>query len=207
VQTGPLALVNSKLLPQMMTFPVYPNEKAKTCVMMWCWTVPGAVTGDCGSAVTFDATGHGTDLNVNKVTYPDYPGEYAYVTVTITSCVICRITGGGTIDDITERHGFELHRKASTLPNRLDVNWGKWNRLHLLRLDEAICSDDPSISPTPPVCNCDTYEGWGVGRYNGQTDSMFTGFSPMLVNQKGTFAPGSRSLARIGMRSWSNLAS
>ena len=82
----------------------------------------------------------------------------------------CRITGGGTIGSDREprvTHGFELHCNANQLPNRLEVNWGG-NKFHLLKLTNAICTDDPSISPNPPRAACDTYEGWGTGRYNGK---------------------------------------
>jgi uncharacterized repeat protein (TIGR01451 family) len=81
----------------------------------------------------------------------------------------CRITGGGTIGSDREprvTHGFELHCNANQLPNRLEVNWGG-NKFHLLKLTNAICTDDPSIVPNPPRAACDTYHGWGEGRYNG----------------------------------------
>ncbi len=78
-----------------------------------------------------------------------------------------RMTGGGTIGDTTAKHGFELHCNVADLPNRLEVNWGKGNKFHLEALTKALCSDDPSIDPTPPFAGFDTYKGEGLGRYNG----------------------------------------
>jgi len=131
---------------------------------VWCWEVTDAPAAD----ITYDVTGHGTDSFGNDVTIPAYPDEYAEVPVVVEPCAVyCRITGGGTIDDSTVRHGFELYCNAPTLPNNLEVNWGKNNKFHLTELTEAYCSDDPSIEPTPPACDCDTYYGFGIGRYNG----------------------------------------
>jgi hypothetical protein len=78
-----------------------------------------------------------------------------------------RMTGGGSIGTSDVRHGFELHCNASTLPNRLEVNWGKGNKFHLETLYSAVCTDDPSIGPNPPAAGFDTYTGSGSGRYNG----------------------------------------
>lgn len=80
-----------------------------------------------------------------------------------------RMTGGGSVftaGGVRVTHGFELHCDASKLPNNLEVNWGK-NKFHLEKLTSAVCSDDPSITPNPPVAGFDTYKGKGTGRYNG----------------------------------------
>jgi len=78
-----------------------------------------------------------------------------------------RMTGGGSIGNTGARHGFELHCNAATLPNRLEVNWGKGNKFHLESLTSASCTDDPGIVPNPPAAGFDTYTGKGGGRYNG----------------------------------------
>ena len=81
----------------------------------------------------------------------------------------CRFTGGGTIGtdrDPRVTHGFELHCSVDQLPNNLQVNWGG-NHFHLEELTQVECSDDPAINPNPPNAPCDTYHGWGTGRYNG----------------------------------------
>lgn len=85
-----------------------------------------------------------------------------------------RMTGGGTVvgkaavGTPTEiKHGFELHCNASTLPNNLEVNWGKGNKFHLESLTSAACSDDPNFDEGQPVAGFDTYKGSGTGSYNG----------------------------------------
>ena len=78
----------------------------------------------------------------------------------------CAVTGGGTIGDSTVRIGVALKCDVTRAPNILNISWGAGNCFHLDTLTQAICTDDPSISPGRPPCNCDTYEGWGVGRYN-----------------------------------------
>lgn len=81
-----------------------------------------------------------------------------------------RMTGGGSVftasgDRVT--HGFELHCSVSTLPNRLEVNWGKGDKFHMEVLTSATCTDDPAIAPNPPSAGFDTFTGTGTGRYNG----------------------------------------
>jgi hypothetical protein len=92
-----------------------------------------------------------------------------------------RMTGGGSVfDDGTGEvtinggrvtHGFELHCDAAVNPNNLQINWknaaGEAQRFHLGQLTNAICSDDPTISPVPPPAWFDTYVGTGTGRFNG----------------------------------------
>ena len=78
--------------------------------------------------------------------------------------------GGGKPDPkpVTARHGFTLHCDSTAAPNnRLQVNWGKGNKFHLLSLDSAACSDDPTIDEANPVAGFDTLVGSGTGRYNG----------------------------------------
>jgi hypothetical protein len=80
------------------------------------------------------------------------------------------MTGGGSVFTPTGTrvtHGFELHCTPTDGPNNLQVNWDKGNHFHLEVLSSASCSDDPSISPTPPPAGFDTYRGKGTGRCNG----------------------------------------
>lgn len=81
------------------------------------------------------------------------------------------MTGGGSIIDPTVgkvTHGFELQCNSTKTPNNLEVNWGKGNNFHLDAVTTATCSDDPSITPTPPKANFDTYKGTGTGKLNGK---------------------------------------
>jgi hypothetical protein len=81
-----------------------------------------------------------------------------------------RMTGGGSIFTDTGMrvtHGFELHCDASQGPNNLEVNWGPGDRFHLESLTFAECSDDPTITPTPPPAPFDTYHGAGTGKLDG----------------------------------------
>ena len=72
------------------------------------------------------------------------------------------MTGGGSVFQESSRvtHGFTLQCDATEGPNSLQINWNR-HRFHLDSLDSAVCSDDPSIDPRPPVANFDTYEGAG----------------------------------------------
>jgi hypothetical protein len=81
-----------------------------------------------------------------------------------------RMTGGGslfTAGGMRVTHGFQIRCDANDTRQNLQINWGKGNKFHLLDMTQAVCSDDPNIIPTPPTAPIDTYEGWGVGRYNG----------------------------------------
>ena len=83
------------------------------------------------------------------------------------------MTGGGSVFQESSRvtHGFTLQCDATDGPNSLQINWNG-NRFHLEDLSSAVCSDDPSIDPRPPVANFDTYEGAGTGRYNGVSGAI-----------------------------------
>jgi len=91
-----------------------------------------------------------------------------------------RMTGGGSVfmeDDTRVTHGFELHCDVSDMPNNLQVNWGKGkegNNFHLETLGSAICYDNSAIEPNPPTAGFDTYEGNGMGRYNGVSGATAT---------------------------------
>jgi hypothetical protein len=79
-----------------------------------------------------------------------------------------RMTGGGSVFTDADRytHGFELHCDTS-LPNNLEINWGKGEKFHLTLLTSGVCSDDPTLVEAPPVAGFDTFVGTGVGRLNG----------------------------------------
>ena len=87
-----------------------------------------------------------------------------------------RMTGGGSVfieqgnpgrsDDIRVTHGFELHCNAMIEPNNLEVNW-EGNSFHLENLTSAACSDNPDEDQLPRQMPIDTYNGVGVGRFNG----------------------------------------
>ena len=82
-----------------------------------------------------------------------------------------RMTGGGSVftrAGMRVTHGFELHCTPSDGSNSLQVNWGKGNHFHLTSLTSASCTDDPAISPEPPIAGFDTYTGTGTGTYNGE---------------------------------------
>jgi hypothetical protein len=87
-----------------------------------------------------------------------------------------RMTGGG--DSVATlpmgsvvHQGLILHCSTTDNPNRLEVNWldssGNSNRFHLMSMDTARCTDDPTISPNPPDANFNTHQGTGTGRLNG----------------------------------------
>lgn len=80
-----------------------------------------------------------------------------------------RMTGGGSVfaGKVRVTHGFTLRCDGGDNPQRLEVNWDKGNKFHLTSLTSVLCSDDPAIVPKPPTAGFDTYEGTGVGRYNG----------------------------------------
>ena len=103
-------------------------------------------------------------------------GTGAAITAIVESCGgeptpdTGRMTGGGSVfmkDGTRVTHGFELHCDATLVPNKLQINWDKKNKFHLESLTTAVCSDDPAIDPKKPKASFDTYEGTGMGRYNG----------------------------------------
>lgn len=81
-----------------------------------------------------------------------------------------RMTGGGSIEGSEVKHGFELCADPKGT-NNLQINWGKGNKFHLLKLDTAKLLDDPAIGEEPPTAGFDTYTGSGTGRFNGTTDA------------------------------------
>ena len=89
-----------------------------------------------------------------------------------------RMTGGGSVfmaNGVRVTHGFELHCTEDgpndTLttpgPNNLEINWDGGNNFHLEELTRGDCTRDPSINPYPPNAPFNTFDGVGIGRYNG----------------------------------------
>ena len=101
------------------------------------------------------------------------------------------MTGGGSVFQGSRvTHGFTLQCNATNGPNSLQINWNR-NRFHLENLVSAVCSDDPSIEPRPPVADFDTYEGVGTGRYNGVSGAT----AQWIFTDAGE--PGRNDLAQI----------
>jgi hypothetical protein len=110
-----------------------------------------------------------------------------------------RMTGGGsafTSADVRVTHGFELHCDLSD-PNRLEVNW-EGNRFHMTELSSALCTDDPAFDEGSPKAGFDTFDGTGVGRYNG-VDGFDIVFQFVDDGQ-----PGTGDIARIVITDPSN---
>lgn len=141
--------------------------------------ISGPNAGATGQAVT------GADGNAS-FTYPDLAGTggqdviQAFIGDIGSNTVVKnwilvqpfagRMTGGGSVfTKKNERvtHGFTLHCNPNSLPNNLEVNWGKGNNFKLTALTSVVCSDDPAIVPTPPSAGFDTYVATGTGKYNG----------------------------------------
>lgn len=90
-----------------------------------------------------------------------------------------RMNGGGSIIDAVfgrVTHGFSLECDLTKNPHNLQVNWRQPNgqnaKFHLEMQTGALCTDDQSIDPGKPAAAFDTYEGDGLGRYNGQPGAM-----------------------------------
>jgi hypothetical protein len=87
-----------------------------------------------------------------------------------------RMTGGGGLslaDGTRVRHGFALECDPLKAPHNLQVIWGTSGspakKFHLEMLTMAPrCTLDPSISAGNPAAGFNTYEGEGIGRFNGQ---------------------------------------
>ncbi len=85
----------------------------------------------------------------------------------------CWMTGGGSIFDTNgsvieytgrTTHGFVVHCDPRNSDN-LQINW-EGNRFHMTELGNAICIDDPALTPESPVAEFDTFIGMGTGRLN-----------------------------------------
>ena len=85
----------------------------------------------------------------------------------------CWMTGGGSVFDVNgslieysgrTTHGFVVHCDPRNSDN-LQINW-KGNRFHMTDLNNAICDDDPALTPESPDAQFDTFIGMGTGRLN-----------------------------------------
>lgn len=98
--------------------------------------------------------------------------------------VLGRMTGGGSFfnsSGVRVTHGFELYCQQNgglppqIGPNNLEVNWDGGNHFHLdlLTANSCTCQDlngNVCDDATPPAAPIDTYNGCGVGTYNGQAN-------------------------------------
>lgn len=90
-----------------------------------------------------------------------------------------RMTGGGHIlgmDNLTgERvkvtHGFSLHCRTATDPQRLQVNWSGGNSFHLTELEDSYCAEE-GYDQEMPRAPFDTYYGEGTGRLSVDGDKQ-----------------------------------
>ena len=87
----------------------------------------------------------------------------------------CWMTGGGSVFDTNgsiieytgrTTHGFVVHCDPRNSDN-LQINW-EGNRFHLTDLNNAICDDDPALTPESPDAEFDTFIGMGTGRLNNE---------------------------------------
>ena len=93
-----------------------------------------------------------------------------------------RMTGGGSFfsdSGVRVTHGFELYCQNNggvpplIGPNNLEVNWDSGNHFHLdvLTANSCTCSDGTTgqvcNDATPPQAPIDTYNGCGMGTFNG----------------------------------------
>ena len=80
-----------------------------------------------------------------------------------------RMTGGGNVygkslgETVKVTHGFELHCRTATRPQRLQVNWSGGNSFHLTNLTDSWCRDE-GYDQENPSAPFDTYYGEGSGR-------------------------------------------
>ena len=95
-----------------------------------------------------------------------------------------RMTGGGHFQAreaggglVKVTHGFELHCRAATNPQRLQINWSGGKSFHLTAMRTASCSDDPTIDQEMPDAPIDTYRGSGSGRLHLGGGNFETGFA------------------------------
>lgn len=152
---------------------------------------------------TFTWTPTANDAGTHVITFTatdnsaGQAGQQSLCSITVVAVPTGRMTGGGSVlasDGSRVTHGFEFHCNTAELPNNLEVNWGSGNNFHLENLVLASCSDDPAITPNPPIAGFDTYSGFGTGRYNG--------VSGATVEWTFTDAgePGTKDTARLVIR-------
>ncbi len=111
------------------------------------------MAGNSASGVMLSNPDNGFQIDFINTAIPSAPG---------------RMTGGGsafTTNNVRITHGFELRCNLRE-PNRLEVNW-QGNRFHMTSLTSALCTDNPAFDEGRPVAGFDTFDGTGLGRYNG----------------------------------------
>lgn len=94
-----------------------------------------------------------------------------------------RMTGGGHIlgtnnltgDTVKVTHGFTLHCRTATDPQRLQVNWSGGNSFHLTELEDSYCAEE-GYDQENPRAPFDTYYGEGTGRLTTR-DGKETGYA------------------------------
>lgn len=159
----------------------YPSETALVEVSQdgATWYPAGTVTQDgqvalpyqvsCGKFVRIIDTSNPNNFPDSTADAYDVDGVQARG----NSCTTTgRMTGGGSVftrDNVRVTHGFELHCSPTDGPNNLEINWDKGNKFHLDTLTKVLCTDDPSITQSPPKAGFDTYIGKGTGSFNGKS--------------------------------------
>jgi hypothetical protein len=68
-------------------------------------------------------------------------------------------------------HGLKIYCQPNKGTDFLAAYWGRSYFL-LKQVTERKCSDDPTISPTPPPASFDTIKGKGTGIYNGKPGTV-----------------------------------
>lgn len=83
-----------------------------------------------------------------------------------------RMTGGGHVsgkslgETVKVTHGFTLHCRTETNPQRLQINWSGGNSFHLTDLEDSYCTESSRIDQENPEAPIDTYYGEGTGTLN-----------------------------------------
>lgn len=135
--------------------------------------IHGDVTGP--TSVTFDetievpaGTAPGTTFNCS-VEFKSDDTVLGVQQLTVQVPFAGYMTGGGSVftaGGMRVTHGFDLNCYSGA--GNLQVNFGG-NRFHLENLTQATCLDDPAIAPGG-AAGFDTYQGKGIGRFNGFSD-------------------------------------
>ena len=206
--TGSTTLVDDVVTEVIsaLTSPTVTNVHLEASAGYESWISSGdSYTGPTGVSTTLGVTitvPEGTDCGDYEFTISAVDDSgVSYGTQKVIIHVPCEpepepgfMTGGGSVfmsDGTRVTHGFALNCDASMAQNNLQINWGKKNKFHLENLTTAACSDDPAINPKNPKASFDTYEGTGMGRYNGVSGAT----AHWIFTDAGE--PGKLDIARI----------
>jgi hypothetical protein len=111
-----------------------------------------------------------------------------------------RITGGGsnfTVEGVRITKGLQLHCDLRN-PNNFQINW-PGHSFHLLSLDAASCTEDPSIIQQPPMSSpFDTFTASGTGRLKSHGTTDFNATVEFILVDAGE--PGVDDTARIEVK-------